>query len=270
MEGTEGTNQDVWVQDVLRDSMTRLTFEGRGILGPIWTPDGRFIVYQDPQGASWTRADGGGKSQSLFRAKNTVFPWSFTPDGRKLVYMEISSGTYDLWSVPIEEQDGKLRAGAPEVILQTPFDERYPAISPDGRWLAYTSNESGKYEIYVRAFPETASGGGKWEISNGGGTYPMWSRAGRELYFESLDARILVAAYTASGGSFAAQKPRVWSEKQLSNLVTVSKNLDIAPDGKRFAVILPAEQPGPASSGSRIRMIENFAEELRRRVRAGK
>jgi hypothetical protein len=132
------------------------------------------------------------------------------------------------------------------------------------------SNESGTYEIYVRAFPEAASSGGKWQISSGGGSYPMWSHTGRQLFFESLDSRIMVTAYSAPGNSFAAEKPRLWSEKQLSNLINTSKNIDLAPDGKRFAVILPVGQPGSQSARSRVTLIENFFDELRRRVPAGK
>jgi serine/threonine-protein kinase len=138
--------------------MTRVTFNGKGILAPVSTPDGRSIVFQDLHGLSWTRADGSGQPQSLLQSKGTVFPWSFTPDGKNLAYMEVTTGTYDLWSVPIEGGGTALHAGKPEVLLQTPFDERYPAISPDGRWVAYMSNESGTYEIYVRAFRDTSTG----------------------------------------------------------------------------------------------------------------
>ena len=109
-----------------------------------------------------------------------------------------------------------LRAGKPEVFLQTPADERSPSFSPDGRWMAYASDESGTYQVYVRAFPDK---GGKWQISNSGGTYPMWSRNGHELFFETLDNHIMVAAYTVKGDSFVADKPRVWSEKQLGGTV---------------------------------------------------
>ena len=243
LEILDGSNRDIWVQDLERDTATRLTFDGKAS-GPIWTPDGRSVVFQDPEGLSWTRADGGGKPQPLLRTKGLAWPWSFTPDGKRLAYFELGAGSYDLWTVPIEGDSTALRAGKPEVLLQTPFDERYPAFSPDGRWLAYVSNESGAYEIYVRAFPEAASGGGKWQISSGGGAYPMWSRTGRQLFFETLDNRVMVAAYTVQGNSFVAEKPRLWSERQLSNLSNTSRNIDLAPDGKRFAVILPAEEPG--------------------------
>jgi Tol biopolymer transport system component len=270
LEVLDGSNSDIWVQDLERDTMTRLTFDGKGNLGPVWTPDGHFIVFQDPRGLSWARADGSGKPQSLLRLKGAVFPWSFTPDGRNLAYIETVAGTYDLWSVPIEVVGAALQAGKPEDLRPTPFDERAPVFSPDGRWLAWVSNESGNYEVYVRALPEAASGGGKWQISSGGASYPMWSRTGHQLFFESLDNRIMVAAYATSGNSFAAEKPKLWSEKQLSNLTNTSRNIDLAPDGKRFAVILPVEQPGSQTARSRVTLVENFADELRRRVPPGK
>jgi serine/threonine protein kinase/Tol biopolymer transport system component len=265
LEILDGSNRDIWVQDLERDTATRVTFGGNAV-GPMWTPDGRSIVFQDPEGLSWTRADGGGQSQPLLQTKGTAWPWSFAPDGKRLAYFELGKAGYGLWSVPIEGDSAALRVGKPEALLQTSFDERCPAFSPDGRWLAYTSNESGQYEIYVRAFPETASGGGgKWQISSGTGTYPMWSRSGRQLFFETLDNRAMVAAYTVQGNSFVADKPRTWSERQISDTTNSSRNIDLAPDGKRFAVVMPVEHPG--LTRSRITFIENFGDELRRRVR---
>jgi serine/threonine-protein kinase len=268
LEIQDGSNQDIWVHDLERDTVTRLTFGGSAHM-PVWTPDGRSVVYQDPEGLSWTRADGGGKPQPLLRTKGIAWPWSFAPDGR-LGYFELATLGFNLWTVPVEGDSTTPRAGKPEVLLQTPFDERDPAFSPDGRWLGYMSNESGAYEIYVRAFPEATAGGGKWQISSGGGAYPMWSRSGRQLFFETFDNRVMAAAYTVQGNSFVAEKPRLWFERQqLSNLINASKNIDIAPDGKRFAVIMPVEQPG-SQQVSRVTFIENFVDEVRRKAPPGK
>ena len=105
------------------------------------------------------------------------------------------------------ESDGAgLRAGKPELFVQSPFDERHPTFSPDGRWLAYDSNESGNFQVYVRAFPDK---GGKWQISNGNGLYPVWSRNGHELFFRNEDNQIMVASYSVKGDSFVADKARV-------------------------------------------------------------
>ena len=168
--------------------------------------------------------------------------------------------------MPLESDSAGLRAGKPEVFLQTPADERHPAFSPDGRWMAYTSNESGTFQVYVRAFPDK---GGKWQISNSGGGYPVWSRNGHELFFGTLDNRIMVAAYTVKGDSFVADKPRMWSEKQLGGTWYV-KNFDLAPDGKRIAALMPVETAEAQQSQNHVIFLENFFDELRRKVPMGK
>ena len=143
-------------------------------------------------------------------------------------------------------------------------------FSPDGRWLAYSSDESGTYQVYVRAFPGAPSApGGKWQVSNGGGMSPVWSRNGRELFFETLDNRIMVAAYTVRGGSFAADKPRVWSEKRLAD-TGAPLNYDLAPDGKRIAAIMPADVPEEQKAQNHVIFLQNFFDEVRRRAPIGK
>ena len=267
----EGSGGDIWVYDWQRDTMTRLTFTGRNFV-PIWSPDGRYIVFQSAgAGMSVIRSDGSGKPLPLTESKNTQGPWSFTPDGKRMAFMEDSkSSTFDLWTVPIETGGAGLRAGKPEVFLQTPADERHPTFSPDGRWLAYMSNESGTSQIYVRAFPDK---GGKWQISNSGGSYPMWLRGGprRDLFFESLDNRIMAAEYTVKGDSFVANKPRRWSDRQIAGVTIGVKNIDLAPDGKRFVALMPAvESKGTQEAENHVVFLQNFFDELRRKVPAGK
>src|SRR5262249_1352184 len=147
-------------------------------------------------------------------SKNQQMPWSFTGDGRRLAFVEINpvSGA-DISTMPVESDGAGLRAGKPEVFLQTPFDERSPMFSPDGRWLAYISNESGRAEVYVRAFPDKS---GKQQISGNGGAYPAWSRNGRELFFYQfgVENRVMVVPYKVQGDSFLPDKPQAWSEKR--------------------------------------------------------
>ena len=223
---------------------------------PVWTPDGRYIVFAGKGGMFLTRSDGAGKPLPLTQSKNRQAPYSVTPDGKRLAWNEQGSGGFDLWSMPLESDGAGLRGGKPEVFLQTAFDERYPMFSPDGRWLAYTSNESGSYQLYVRAFPDK---GGKWQVSNGGGSFPVWSQNGRELFFRSGDNRIMVTAYTAKGDSFRADQPKAWSEKQTAAF-------DVAPDGKRIAALMPVETPETQQTQSHVIFLENFFDELRRKV----
>src|SRR6202521_6104920 len=142
-------------------------------------------------------------------------PASFSPDGRRLPYTERSPETgFDLWTVTLDLSDPEHpKPGKPELFLRTPFNERDGVFSPDGRWIAYTSNESGTRELYVRPFPGP---GGKWQISDGGALYPRWPASGRTLFYESPAAdRIMAADYISTGDSFSASKPRVWASLQM-------------------------------------------------------
>ncbi len=268
LEVTDGSSTDIWIYDWQRDTMTRLTFDGKATV-PVWTPDGRHIVFWSTgAGMSVTRSDGAGKAQPLTQSKNRQAPWSFTADGKRMAFFEQDSKTStDLWTVPIESDGAGLRAGKPEVFLQTPALETDPALSPDGRWMAYSSNESGRLQIYVRAFSDKGGPdkGGKWQISNSGGEYPMWSRS--DLFFESLDHHIMAAAYTVKGDSFVAGKPRLWSVKPIGGNAGTIKNVDLAPDSKRMVALMPAtEAKESQESQNHVVFLLNFFDELRRRV----
>lgn len=255
---------DVWVYERRRDTMTRLTFNG-GVF-PVWSPDGRYIVYSKSGGGMVsTRSDGAGEPRSLTQSKSQQNPFSFTPDGKRLMFAEQTDmNSWALWTVPLESDGSGLRAGKTEPFLATQFNEREPAFSPDGRWLAYVSDESGVNQVYVRAFPDK---GGKWQVSSNGGVYPVWSRNGRELFFRSPDSRIIfVASYTAKGDSFAVEKPRVWSDKPLADTQLNGPNYDVAPDGKHIAALFPVESPETQNSQSHVIFLENFFDELRRKA----
>jgi Tol biopolymer transport system component len=215
----QGSSTDLWTYDWQRGVKTRLT-NGLEDAYPVWSPDGRFVVFQAAGGMFWTRADGA----------------------------------------------GQLRAGKPELFLKTADLLSFPAFSPDGRWLAYADAPAGSYEVYVRAFPDK---GTQVQISNAGGTIPVWSRNGHELFYRTEDNRIMVANYTVKGESFLADKPRAWSGKQLANL-GLAVNFDLAPDGKRFVVLMPVENPEPREAQNHLTLVVNFFDELRRRVPTGK
>jgi hypothetical protein len=128
--------------------------------------------------------------------------------------------------------------------------------------MAYDTNESGAYQVYVRAYPDK---GGKWQISNSGGVYPVWSRSGHELFFRTEDSQIMVANYAVKGDSFVGDKPRVWSEKKIANIGFLS-NYDLAPDGKRIAALMPVDTPEDQRAQSHVIFLENFFDEVRRRT----
>lgn len=152
----------------------------------------------------------------------------------------------EIRTVPVESANGQLRAGEPQLLLKTSTTSIYAAFSPDGRWLAYSNADAGVHELYVRAFPHN---GAQVQISNAGGVMPMWSRNRHELFYRTEDQRIMVVNYTVKGESFVADKPRVWFGKQLANTGLI-QNFDLAPDGKRFVVLMPAESPEPQSFAS--------------------
>jgi serine/threonine-protein kinase len=268
-----GQGADIWVKDLDRDTPSRLSFLPGNNGWPVWTPDGKNIVFASTNPAApglyWVRADGSGEAQRLTNGKLLETPYSFSPDGRRLAFYQAGNGgSADIFTALIEEDAGHPKLAKAELFLGTPFTEAYPAFSPDGRWLAYQSNESGTYEVYVRPFPGP---GGRWQVSTGGGFFPLWSRDGRELLFETGD-RVMAVSYTVThtvgGDSFTALKPRVWMEALLRDL-GITSNYDLAPDGKRLAAMLADDANGDKPP-THLTFLLNFFDELRRRAPSSK
>jgi eukaryotic-like serine/threonine-protein kinase len=201
---------------------------------------------------------------------NEVTPYSLSPDSRRLAYYaENSKSQFGLWILPLDVTDADHpKPGTPERFAPSQANELHPAFSPDGRWIAYTSDETGSYEVYVRPYPETA-GGGKWQISSNGGQVPVWSHDGKNLFFETLDNRISVAGYSVRGESFLAGKPRIWWDKPIY-APTSDENFDISSDGRRIAAMVSQQSPGDADRAVHAAFVVNFFEELRRKVPVGR
>jgi len=155
---SEGAGSDIWVHDLQRGGRARLTSGAALNSWPVWTPDGRYVVFQGTGGMFWTRADGAGEPRPLTQSKTSHVPSSFTPDGTRLAFTELtSSGGAKIWTVPVASASLELRAGEPELFLEISTVFSFAAFSPDGRWLAYADAESGSYEVYFGLFRTTAA-----------------------------------------------------------------------------------------------------------------
>ena len=245
-----GGGADIWVFDTVRRTLNRLTSVGTG-QNPIWSPDGRRIAFggtlAGKSGIYTVPADGSGKPELLVAADTSAAPTSWAPDGRRLVYLSTGSDHRSrLWSVTLPD-------GVSSPLHDTPYTEEDGRVSPDGRWIAYVSNESGANEIYLQPFPGP---GGKVRVSTHGGDRPRWSRSGRELYYwGGLNAGLAVIDVQTT------PEVHVGLPQNLFQLVA-GTTFGVAPDEKRFLVeAIPGLQ-----TGRRMEIIVNWFDELRRRA----
>jgi serine/threonine protein kinase len=251
-------NADIWIWDLMRSGLSRFTLDAVGSVG-LWTPDGKRITYTSERTNTvyWKAADGTGKGEVLTTQPGLrLYPWSWANNGKILILEEYPDGNIGMLSLEGERKWKPL--------LQEKYRESQPQISPDGRWLAYTSNESGKEEIYVRPFPNI--NGGRWKISTNGGKNSLWSPNAREVFFRNEDAVIAVPVKTDP--IFSPETAKVlFRGKYFYAGPVVGTLWDISPDGKRFLMI--KEQGTTASGGSgprKINIVINWFEELKQRV----
>jgi len=254
-----GAQDDIWVYELARNTLTRLTFEGTN-LNPAWTPDGKRIAWrhQGPKGAGifWRPADGSAPPEQIPGAPLSS-PYSWAPDGKTLILNLIDPVRRgDILALPMEG-DHK-----PRPFLATQFNETRPELSPDGRWLAYESDESGRLEVYVQPFPGP---GGKWQVSTDGGRYLHWARNGKELFY--LSGTRLMAVEVATSPTFRAGTPKPLFDAPFLRFPSGQGPwFDVAPDGRRFLMAKRPERP--AASGE-LQVVMEWFEELRRRAPPG-
>jgi Tol biopolymer transport system component len=242
----------LWIYDLERDAFTRLSSRAEED-APNWTPDGERISFRsrgEGQDIAWRAADGSGAVEKLTHGAATALRHSWSPDGKVLLFDDRHpTSLFDIWILPLEGE----RQTRP--FLQTPANERPGGFSPDGRWFAYISDESGRFEVYVQPFPGP---GGKWQVSTEGGRQPVWARNGREIFYRNGDKMMSVAVETTP--LFALSKPELLFEGRYWD--SGFEDYDVAPDGERFLMIRAEEEPAP----TRIHVVLNWAEELKQQV----
>jgi Tol biopolymer transport system component/predicted Ser/Thr protein kinase len=255
--GITEKDAQLYIYDIARDTLNRFTFQGSNNLGSLWTPDGKRIAYisnsTGPRNIFWQLADGTGGLERLNTSPQLSIPGSWSPDGKVLAYAIIDPHMgYDIWTMT--PSDHKT-----QIFLQTKFNESAPQFSPDGRWLAYSSDESGHNEIYVVPYPGP---GGKWQISSDGGREPLWNRNGRELFFRNGNKMMATPIDTQHG--FSAGTPKMLFQGQYVTLANSTPNYDVTADGQKFLMLKSTVQP------TQINVIVNWFEELKQKVPTGK
>ncbi len=312
--GIRDQEQDIWIWDLGRQTLTRLTFDATLDDYPVWTPDSRRIIFSSqragPPNLYWQAADGTGAIERLTTSPNPQLMNSISPDGSRLLFFEVMPKTgSDIMSLTLGSAPSAARGTGPssasapsagsgqarpagpstslsagpgptvsaaetpaqpaqgrtDVLVQTTFAELNAEVSPDGRWLAYASNESGQNQIYVRPFPNVNAG--RWQVSTSGGTRPVWARSGRELFYLDVNNQLTAVPVQTTGSTFSAGNPVKLFEGRYytgSNLRTY----DVSPDGQRFLMIkdsAPSDQPPTATPASLV-VVLNWFEELKARA----
>jgi serine/threonine protein kinase/Tol biopolymer transport system component len=264
---------DISVYDLARGTMTPLTFAPNSCVGPVWTPDGKRITCTRTGGGlgiSWLPSNGTGNLTPLTPGVGSFqIPSSWSPDGRTLAYYQFAPkvGTCcEIWMLPVSA-GGEPGEAKPFFSEGAHNGDAFPAISPDGHWMAYESAESGTPQIYVAPFP---GGGGKWQISAGGGVLPLWSKAAHTLFFLGPGSTGSVALYTVSYSleedSFHAGKPEILFQGGFE-MGSPDPSYDVAPDGKHFAMLVPAQGKGGGQSPPTV--VIHWVTRVQRLVAAG-
>jgi Tol biopolymer transport system component/tRNA A-37 threonylcarbamoyl transferase component Bud32 len=267
---------DLWLWDLERTTLIRATFEPGIDAYPVWTPDGRRLIFSSDRAGIrnifWQAADGTGAVERLSESGSLQDPSAVSPDGTRVIFQEYTAANgLDLMELHLDDGSGSIespptrqRSAGVTPLVQTPFSELNGAISPDGRWLAYQANDSGQFEIYVRPYPEVSRG--LWQVSTGGGSRPAWSRTGQELFYVS-PAGALMRVGVERGPTWAAGAPTKFLNEGYYTIPggNVGRTYDISPDGQRFLMIKAGGGSGLASA-PQIVVVQNWLAELKRLV----
>jgi len=257
---------DIWIWDLVRGTLQRLTTDPGMNRMPVWTPNGERVAFtaerDGVESVFWQKADASGTAERLSVGSTPQGPASFSPDGKRLVFDTPLSGPFELGMLTL---DGEHRE---EMLLKTKFSESNGMVSRDGKWLAYESNESGPSEIYLAPFPGVTTS--KKTVSTNGGTRPLWSKDGRELFYYVTPDTIMAVPVTL-GPQPVLGKPVVVVKGPYAVALNAGRHYDVSPDGQRFLLLVDA----PTSEGQKaelpeMRFVQNWAEELKAKVPAAK
>jgi hypothetical protein len=255
--GEQPPTRDIWVRDLVRGTTSRLTFDPGDEISPIWSPDGGRIAYCVGGGASQVsiQASSGMGAESLSVKGVVVRAYDWSGAANTILAGVLSGANVDIWAVPASGRQ------PPRPLLQTRFDETAGRLSPDGRWLAYTSNESGRSEVYV---VPCSGPGGKWQVSTAGGSFPHWREDGKELFFQGPGqgvAQSIMSVDARAGSTFEAGVPKLLFRTPLIQQGWNGYRWAVSRDGQRFLVATPAGNAPPAH----LVVVTNWTSELRKK-----
>ncbi len=250
------SRRDIWLIDLVRGITSRFTFGPLNNWLPLWSPDGSRIVFtssrEGGQGLYEKLLSGTGREEVLLKSATTIYPTDWAPDRRVLLYDSTDPKTKsDLWVLPLFG-DRK-----PIPFLQTPFNEVHGQFSPNGRWIAYGSDESGNQEVYVQPFP---AAGAKLQISIEGGVQPKWSQDGKELFYTTMDRKLMAVKVNSNSSKFEAGVPEALFQTRIPDLTNARNRYVVSRDGQRFLINTVVEGAGTAP----ITVVLNWTAGLKR------
>jgi serine/threonine-protein kinase len=258
---------DIWLLEPSRATLTRLTSDKGLETYPVWAPDGRRVFFSSERDGArnlFVQAESISAITRLTESASAQYPTSISPDGRRLVFTELAPATSasDVLQLELEGTH------AVTPLVRTPFDERNGEVSPDGRWLAYEANNSGRFEVYARPFPDVTAG--LWQVSTDGGTRPLWARNGHELFYLTESGTLMRVGVTG-GAAWAPTAPtKLFDARGRYGAADFhnGRTYDVSPDGRRFLMIKRGAAGGLNAAPASMVVVLDWFEELKRRVAA--